>query len=171
MTIQAIINILIALAACLYGYRLNKVLIAIIGFYYGYQLGIMFLPAITLDGTLIQILSIVIALLVAIISYNMYLVGIFIICFATAYSLCSGLQIDETFRIIIGAVFGFIAGGLGVSFTRPIIIITTSLAGAYLLIDTIFKLVGFSNSLFITIGTLFVALLASSFQFSRNPEN
>lgn len=78
MDIINIITIVISLVTCFFGYKLNKIIIAIFGLIIGFNLGITYLPNLLTDQTIIYIISAIIAIAVGMISYNLYLVGVFL---------------------------------------------------------------------------------------------
>ena len=160
MNIVNIVAVLIGLMSCFFGYKLNKTLIAIMGLIIGFNLGIA-------DQTIIYIVSAIIALLFGFISYNLYLVGIFLLCAITVYSLCNNLGLESNIQTIISVISGIIAGILGVKFTRPLMIISTSLGGASLITENAFNLFNFQNNILSIIVLIIIAVLGMSYQFKQ----
>lgn len=171
MEIINIITILIALVTCFFGYKLNKILIAIFGLIIGFNLGVTYLPNLLTNQTIIFIISAIIAIAVGIISYNLYLVGVFLLCALAVYILCGNLGLDENIKTIIGVIAGIIAGILGVKFTRPLIIISTSLAGATTIIENVFSLLNIRNNIFEILLFLIIAILGITYQFKQKEIN
>ena len=171
MDIINIITLVIAIVTCFFGYRLNKTLIAIFGLIIGFELGITYLPNFLSDQTIIYIISTVLAIVVGIISYNLYLVGVFLLCALAVYILCGNLGLDENIKTIIGVIAGIIAGILGVKFTRPLIIISTSLAGATTIIENVFSLLNIQNNIFELLLFLIIAILGITYQFKQKEIN
>ena len=167
MDIVNIITIVIALATCFFGYKLNKILIAIFGLIIGFNLGVTYLPNLLTDQTVIYIVSAIIAIAVGIISYNLYLVGVFLLCALAAFILCGNLNLEENIQMIISIIAGLIAGILGVKFTRPIMIISTSLAGASALSENALTLFNFQNNTLEIILFIVVAILGIVYQFTQ----
>lgn len=166
-----IINIIISAITALFGYRLNKFLIAIIGIVIGYNLGTEILPAYITDSNTVFALSIVIALLLGLISFRLYLVGIFLLCFFTAYNFFGTVEIGQTQTYIIGAIIGAIAGFLGMSFQKPIIIIAMSLFGSFLFIETVSSLLNLQSNSLITVASIVLTVATAIFQFKSSSEN
>ena len=77
MTITNIIALIVAIITCFWGYKLNKGLIAIFGLILGFSLGTEYLPNFINNETIVYIISAIIGIAVGLISYNLYLVGIF----------------------------------------------------------------------------------------------
>lgn len=171
MNIVNIVAVLIGLMSCFFGYKLNKTLIAIMGLIIGFNLGIVVLPNFITDQTIIYIVSAVLAIVVGIISYNLYLVGVFLLCALAVYILCGNLGLDENIKTIIGVIAGIIAGILGVKFTRPLIIISTSLAGATTIIENVFPLLNIQNNIFELLLFLIIAILGITYQFKQKEIN
>lgn len=171
MNIVNIVAVLIGLMSCFFGYKLNKTLIAIMGLIIGFNLGIVVLPNFITDQTIIYIVSAIIALLFGFISYNLYLVGIFLLCAITVYSLCNNLGLESNIQTIISVISGIIAGILGVKFTRPLIIISTSLAGATTIIENVFFLLNIQNNIFELLLFLIIAILGITYQFKQKEIN
>ena len=160
MNIVNIITIVIALATCFFGYKLNKILIAIFGLIIGFNLGVTYLPNLLTDQTVIYIISAVIAIAIGIISYNLYLVGVFLLCALAAFILCENLNLEENVQIIISVFAGLIAGILGVKFTRPLMIISTSLAGASTFTESALILFKIQNNTLTLIIFIIIALFS-----------
>lgn len=171
MDIVNIVTIIIAIITCFFGYKLNKTLIAIFGLIIGFKLGITYLPSLLSDQTLIYIISAIIAITVGIISYNLYLIGVFLLCALAAYTLCKNLGLSENIQTIIGVLSGIVAGALGVKFTRPLMIISTSLAGSTALIENILLLLNIKNDILSIILFILIAILGMSYQFKQKEEN
>lgn len=171
MNITSIITIIIAIMTCFFGYRLNKAIIAVIGLLIGFNIGITFLPLIITNQTLIYILSAIIAIILGMISYKLYLVGIFLLCAIAAYILTENLGLTDNIQIIIGLIVGIIAGLLGVKFTRPLMIISTSFCGSSLIIDTLLPIFNIQNNTVSIILTLIIAALGMTYQFNQKDSN
>lgn len=171
MSIIDIITLIIALITCFFGYKLNKGLIAVIGLIIGFQISSTYLPAIIESQNLVYILSIIIALILGMLSYKLYLVGIFFLCAISAYLLFENLNLTGNIQIIFGLIIGVIAGILGVKFTRPLIIISTSLCGSSLIINTIMPALNIQNNTVNLILTLIIAIISMAYQFKQKDIN
>lgn len=171
MDVTSIIAIIIAIITCFFGYRLNKTLIAIIGLLIGFNIGIIFLPAVITNQTLVYILSAIIALVIGLISYKLYLAGIFLLCASSAYILSENLNLADNIQIIVGLIVGVIAGILGIKFTRPLIIISTSFCGSSIIINKLLPILNIQNNTISIIITLIIAILGIIYQFSQKDQN
>ena len=97
----------------------------------------------------------------------LYLVGVFLLCALAAFILCGNLNLEENIQMIISIIAGLIAGILGVKFTRPIMIISTSLAGASALSEKALTLFNFQNNTLEIILFIVVAILGMVYQFKQ----
>ena len=73
--------------------------------------------------------------------------------------------------MIVSLIAGLIAGIIGVKFTRPLIIISTSLAGAGTISETALNLLNIKNDTISIIIILILAILGMIYQFKQNDEN
>lgn len=131
-----IISIIISFTTILFGYKLNKFLIAILGFIIGFNIINDIIAPMALNETLTLIIPILGALSIALISFKLYLAGVFILCFLATYYLCNIYLPLENLKII-SVILGIILGIIGIKFTRPMIIIFTSISGSSLLVDAL----------------------------------
>ena len=104
-------------------------------------------------------------------SYKLYLVGIFFLCAISAYLLFENLNLTGNIQIIFGLIIGVIAGILGVKFTRPLMIISTSLCGSSLVINTIMPALNIQNNTVNLILTLIIAIISMAYQFKQKDIN
>ena len=169
-TTSIIVTILIALVTCLFGFKLNKVLITLAGFAFGFYLGGVIAPQI-IDFTVAPlVLSVILGILFAIISFKLYVAGVFILCGFSTFIACYTFIDIEGVREVVGVVAGIIVGIMGAKFTKPIMIISTSFSGGFLLVDNILQLLNYNNAVVLVIFGLIVTVLAAKFQFNNNKE-
>lgn len=166
-----IIDIVLGFISCFFGYRFSKAILSIFGFIIGYKFGMQYLPSYTLQPWMNITISIIIGLIAGFISYKLYLIGIFALCATVVYSLCQTIGIDESLRIIIGLTAGIIAGIIGVNFTKPLIIVTTSLSGTTLLVKTISSVVSFKNPILYMILYIIIAIYSINYQLKQEDGN
>lgn len=171
MSIIEIITLIIAIITCFFGYKLNKGLIAVLGLIIGFNLGITYLPNLIENETAVYIASIILAIALGLISFKLYLVGVFLLCALFAYIFCENLNLSENIQMIVSLIAGLIAGIIGVKFTRPLMIISTSLAGAGIISETALNLLNIKNDTISIIIILILAILGMIYQFKQNDEN
>ena len=162
-----IIDIVLGFISCFFGYRFSKAILSIFGFIIGYKFGMQYLPSYILQPWMNITISIIIGLIAGFISYKLYLIGIFALCATVVYSLCQTIGIDESLRIIIGLT----AGIIGVNFTKPLIIVTTSLSGTTLLVKTISSVVSFKNPILYMILYIIIAIYSINYQLKQEDGN
>ena len=165
LTTTIITTVIIAAITCLFGFRLNKLLIAVAGFGVGYYLCNAGLTSALGEGFITFAVSILVGLLIAFLAFKLYLAGIFVLCFVLAYAACNVFIEAGTLGTILSIAAGLIVGMLGVWFTRPIIIISTSLSGAFVIADNILPLLNFNMPIANLIVGLVIAFLAAEYQF------
>lgn len=170
MDVNIIVTLIVAVLTCLFGYKLNKAVIALCGFIIGYNLcNTVLTPLISSDIAVI-ILSSVVGLIIGLIAFKLYLVGIFLACFFLVYSVCNVYIDAEPIKQIAGAIGGVIVGLLGVKFTRPIMIISTSFSGAFIITDTVFELISYNVPVISLIAGLIIGVLSAGYQFRSTSE-
>lgn len=144
----AIIVFVIGLLQCLFGYKWIRFVIAVSGFLFGSTIGAFLgiMMNINSSGDVSDVVfSIIATMLVvggigAVVSYKVYKFGVFLIGFSGVYIV--NILISLAGRLLTGndniasifitsAIPAAIAGWLVVKFTKPIIIIYTSISGAY----------------------------------------
>lgn len=157
--------LIISFITCFFGYKLNKTLIAIIGLFLGFDLGIILLPHIITSETVIYVLSAIIAIILGFIAYKIYLVGVFFLCMISAYVIFGNLGLETTYQTVVSLTVGVIAGIVGVKFTRPLMIISTSLSGALVLTEITFSILNFEIPILNIITSLIIAILGMYYQF------
>ncbi len=165
LTPTIITSIIIAIITCLFGFRLNKWLIAIVGFGLGYYLCSTGLFNMLGEGLMNFIISILVGLLTGFVSFKLYLAGIFILCFVLSYTGCISFIETGTFSTILSIAIGIIVGILGIWFTRPIIIISTSISGAFVIADNILPLLNLNTPIVNLMVGLIIATFAMNYQF------
>ena len=89
----------------------------------------------------------------------------------SAYLLFKNLNLTGNIQIIFGLIIGAIAGILGVKFTRPLMIISTSLCGSSLVINTIMPALNIQNNTVNLILTLIIAIISMAYQFKQKDIN
>lgn len=121
-------TLIISLIGCFFGFKLSKIMIALCGFIGGLILGLFIF--LSNDNNMTFLLIPVCGIVLAILSYKLYKIGVFISSFVNAgifaflISLIAGAELKPA--VIIAIVIGLIAGIISVILTKPVIIISTS---------------------------------------------
>ena len=142
------VSLILALMQCYFGYRFLKFWISVVGFILGFAAGlaaaIHFLPD---RPWYIWAIAAAAGILLAVLSYKVYLAGVFVFTGLLAAGAVGALMelpkiagffgahfSADVIRIVtvVLAVIAFVAVGiLGVKFSKPFIIVITSLTGAF----------------------------------------
>ncbi len=118
------------------GYRFVKLMVAIVGFAIGFVIGFsVTLAFYQKDAYLPTVIGIVIGIVLALIGFWLYLVGVFIFCGAMAAGAVSYLPLEQqgtqnVIRIILCIAAFVLVGILAVKFSQLVIIVITSVSGA-----------------------------------------
>lgn len=154
MNVGNIIMVIGAIIIGFYGFNFNRAIITLFGFVLGFQLG-MFSNN--------QLISIIMAIVLGFMAYKLYLFGIFLLCGLTGYILCGDFGLS--YQVMLGIIVGVVVGIIGVKFTKPVIIISTSVFGAFLLVDTIFGIFNYNNYLISNIISIIMMVFCMMYQF------
>lgn len=172
---------MLSVLQCFFGYKIFKFWIAVQGFFIFGFIGALlgFLLFEDKDG-LAFLFAIVIGIIGALISYKLYKLGVFILCFGTG--LIVGIILGNLARIESGAtaalaiVLGIILGIIGVILIKPIIILCTGFSGGMTLGSILAMLIKSSNALGVILGII-ISVCGVVFQFyldkkaAKTPEN
>ncbi len=162
-----IIDLILGLITCFFGYKFSKALLAILGFIIGYKFAMASLPSYIIESWMLTTCSIIIGIILGFISYKLYLIGIFILCGVSTYILCQFIGVDQSLRIIIGIISGILAGILGVKFTKPLLIISTSLSGTTMLVKSLFSVFNFDNNFIYMIIYIIIVCYSINYQLKQ----
>ncbi len=132
----SIIGIVLALLQCFLGFKLIKFWIGLIGFIAGFGIGTAIAANIPDAAAFLPVvIGLAAGIILALLAYKLYLVGVFIYCGLLAYGAVKLLPFPDSggWKVLaaILAVLAFIlAGALAVKFSRPCIILITAVSGA-----------------------------------------
>lgn len=133
----ACIPIIIGAVECFAGYKVMKTVLAILSFTIGAFLGVLIGVS---TNTVLGVISVLVfGIGLAVLAYNLYHIGIFIlIIFLTTVAVNMICR-----EIIISILIGFLLGVLAVFLEKPVIIISTSFAGAGIMLSSALFMAGF----------------------------
>ena len=141
--VMLVFSVALALLQCFFGYRLLKFWIAVIGFLVGFALGFG-IAMYNIDGEayLPAVIGLIAGIILALLAFKLYLVGVFLFCGAIAFSAVQTISLPEgqawdVVLIILGIVAFIVAGFLAVKFSRPCIIAITAISGAFNAVDAL----------------------------------
>lgn len=118
---------LFALANCFFGYKLQKVWITLAGFFIGLAAGFTVSLASGLGAGPSLLIGAVLGIVLGLVAFKLYRVGIFLLSFSAANSMFYALIPLHWAGIAIGIAGGILAGILAVKYLRPVIILTTGI--------------------------------------------
>lgn len=134
--IVLVFSVAFYLVECYLGYRCIKALVAIVGFLLGFVIGFGLSARIyTADYYLPAVVGILAGILLALLAFKLYLLGVFIFCGSVAAGAVSNLPLSgegfpSVLKIILCIAAFVVVGILGVKFSKMCIIIITALSGA-----------------------------------------
>lgn len=145
-----------ALASCFFGYRLLKFWIAVAGFFVGFLLGFLSADAIAHNTIVSMITGLLVGTLLVVLSFRIYLCGVFLSCGAMAYGLFSMLlTADSWWKYGICAVLAILVGLIALRFVRPVVVISSAFSGGFSAANTVLAALSVtSTAAFIAAGLL-----------------
>jgi len=127
----ACISLVIGAVECFAGFKIMKAMMAIWGFFIGAMLGVV-VGVLAESTALGVILVIVFGVTLAVLSFKFYLAGIFIL---TAFLTTIALYIMFE-NIFVALLLAIGVGVLAIYFVKPVVIITTAVSGAGIIISS-----------------------------------
>lgn len=138
-------TIVIGLLICFFGLKLVKIVSAVLGFLIGASAGAGVAATLGIDDIALVVIAVVCAVGLAVLSYLIYRVGVFIMTFL--YSLGMFLTLfgmSSMAMLIIAAVVSLILAILAAVFVEPVIIIITAVCGGMSAGPAIIRLAAFT---------------------------
>lgn len=181
-TVAIIVSILLALFYCFFGYKLLRVHISFIMFLAGSFAGLVLGVVLKLDNKFILAAVLVLGVVLAVLGFLFYKVGVFLVVTLLVLSASYGFLWDvvkENYIIVVCIVAAILCGILSVFFVRPVVIILSALSGGLIasnnLIDNFLVQVAMLNrpevTAYIVLGfAAIIAIAGIIFQF-RTTEN
>lgn len=127
---QFVIPFCLAMLTCLMGYKLYRIYAGFCGFVLGGAIGLLL--AIKCESMILLIIGLLIAIAFAYVAYQFYQIGLFILGSIISFPVFAiiSLLVSQTKAALIVAVLLACAVGVVVAiFTKPIVIISTSISG------------------------------------------
>lgn len=136
------ITLALALAGCFFGYKLSRLFMTLSGFFAGLFVGafvaVQFLNA---SNGIFLLCSVAGGLIFAIFAFAIYRAGIFVLCFFLSFTVAANLlPLEGNIRFFVSVVIGFIVGTLAIKYVRPVIILSSAIACAYVASRSLIKL-------------------------------
>ena len=171
------VGLIISLIACFFGYKLMKIFIAFGGFCIGGAVGVVIASHMTKSSPVVLLVGLICGVLLAMAAYKLYKIGVFLMAFSNAFpiplAVITGVSGEKAvpedmakIGFAAGILFGILIGIVAVIFTKPSIILSTSiengLSAGVFLACMISKV-----SLFLLLGGIF-AVLGTIIQVKTN---
>ncbi len=170
--IQAIVVLVIAIIACFFGYKSFKPIVAIICFFIGLSVGLTCSAQFINNVTFNWIIGAIIAVMLAFIGYKVAHVGLAIWIGYETYKVASQVSSNFWVSLIIGLVIAIVVAFLVWKFKKPLMIVTTAVAGGFQIMTSIFTIFSLSTIQYALIiwavGLLVLIVLGMLFQFGTN---
>lgn len=127
----ACISLVIGAVECFAGFKIMKAMMAIWGLFIGAALGVVI--GVLADNTALGIIFVLLlGIGLAVLSFKLYLAGIFILsAFLTTIALYIMFE-----NIFVALLFAIGVGVLAIFFVKPVVIITTSVSGAGIILSS-----------------------------------
>ena len=128
----SVIALILALIGCFFGYKLSRLFMGITGFIAGAIIGqIVASQILHVEGFASVLCIILCGAFIASLAFWIYRIGIFILCFALAFSAAGTLfPFEGDVQFFANVITGLIVGVLAVKYMRPVIILTSSIVCA-----------------------------------------
>lgn len=172
----AVANIIGGALGCFLGYKLMRLWIVIGGALGGFVTGYYIAMNYTDNDLIGAVAGILSGIILAMIAYNIYLIGVFLLCGVLGLLLSSMvIQPNSSMMFFICVVIGVITAVLSVKFVRPMIILTTSFQGGLTMASGIVVLCALDNELFMAGIGVAIGIFGCLVQFlisarKKNPE-
>lgn len=123
-------GVVLSLLQCFFGYKLVKIWAAVTGFLVGWF--IVFLVAFHFleNPGIAALIGVVGGVLLAMVAFFLYRMGIFVFCFFQGASLCLGL-IPDWPGVVVGIIVGLAVAILAMKFMREVMIVSSALSGGF----------------------------------------
>lgn len=168
----AIVNIIVGALGCFLGYKLMRLWIVIGGALGGFVAGYYIAMNYTDNALIGAVAGILSGIILAMIAYNVYLIGVFLLCGTIGLILSSMvIQPTSSMMFFICVIIGVITAVLSVRFVRPMIILTTSFQGGLTMASGIVVLCGLDNDLFMAGIGIAIAIFGCAVQFLVSARN
>lgn len=163
--VTLVIGLIISLIQCFFGYKIIRSWITIAGFLLGAISGYALVYSITANATYALIGCLIGAILLSVLAYKIYLVGVFLIAgFGTYYICISCLTVDSSLLQPISIVLAIVAAFFAIKYMRPAIIFVTAFQGALAAVEVLPVFIAFDQTIAFPVG-IGLGLIGAVIQF------
>lgn len=140
----AIIGLALAVIACFFGYRFQKIWVALLGFGIGALLGHWGATKFVDNSVIDMLIAIIAGFFVAVLACAIHMFGVVLLSFFFGFGVSAALLAlvitnDKT-RLMIAAIIGAVLGVLSIFFTKIVIVIVSALYGGFKIADYVFMI-------------------------------
>lgn len=130
-TIEILIaSIVVGVLLCLFGLKLVRVLTALTGFLIGAMIGLVVSVMMELTGMTMVIVIFACAVILALLAFFLYRVGIFFLMLEMAAGIAMGfIDVSSMIQLLVALVIGVVVAVLAVIYIEPVVIIITAISG------------------------------------------
>jgi len=166
------VSIAIGLVSCFLGYKLLRVWMALMGFVIGMTVGYLASYKYFSNMVIPIIIGFLVGVILGFIAYRIYLLGVFLIALVTTLGffgqLLAHYNEPDWMWLALTVILAIVAAILAIKFVKPVIIISTALNGATMVMMGIFKLLQEDAKHMVVMASLLLALLGIMVQFFTN---
>lgn len=123
--------------SCFFGFKLQRLFLCLVWFLTGYCITQAIFGAFQIESIFAVIISIIMGFVLAICSLKLQKAAFFILLFLTGYLSIYFFTSHVWYNTILAIVFGGVLGALAVKLYEPMIILFTSLTGAFSIMNVI----------------------------------
>ena len=136
----------VSLLNCFLGYQLKRLWIALTGFLLVAALANRIALFFTSDSKIILIVTLAVGLLAALLSFRLYLAGVFFYVAILVYPVIAGLiGREEWWEIALAVIASLLIGLLALNFVRPALILASAIGGGMQASTIIMKWISMTN--------------------------
>ena len=165
------ISIAMGLLSCFLGYKLLRIWMALVGFVIGMMIGYLASYQYVSNMVIPIIVGFLLGVLIGFLAYRIYLVGVFFMAFLTTFGFLSQLLTYYLVTLLwLAIILGLavIVALLALKFVKPIIIISSSLNGAVMVMMGLLKIFQAKAEYTMLLVAVLLAILGIMVQFFTN---
>ncbi len=162
-----LIGIIPGVISCFFGLKLQRIVLAITWVIVGFYLMNAILSPMTIDPNFALVLKIGAGLILGAFSMKLQKIGWFILLFVLGFMIVYTTTSPIWYNYLLGIVVGAILGILATFLYEPMIIISSSLVGAYSIVSSIIQYFHIETATYTIVLFIVIALLGLITQFSN----
>lgn len=152
---------------CFFGLRLKKIVLFLAWFIVGIAIASGILDAFHINNTITLVLELLVGVILGVLSMKLQKFSFFIILFVLGFSIVYFSTPHLWYNYLIGFVVGLILGIVATKTYEPMIILSSSFAGAWSISHTITDYFSLTNWFYYVLILIAAFILGCSFQFKN----